>query len=75
MVLKIGINFSTQILVHIFRSCYDDLKSRGVLVYVEPHTMLEEEMGKSITEIREEAQRYKRGAAIAKTKAQTMFKK
>ncbi|MFA6038148.1 MAG: hypothetical protein WC748_08535 [Legionellales bacterium] len=58
-----------------FKACYDDLKSRELLVYVEPHTLLEEEMGKSMDEIRQEAQRLKRGAAIAKTKAQALLKK
>jgi hypothetical protein len=59
----------------IFNSCYEELKSRGLLIYVEPRSLLEEEMGKSMAEIREEAQRYKQGAARLKAKAQTLSKK
>ncbi|MFA6038269.1 MAG: hypothetical protein WC748_09150 [Legionellales bacterium] len=59
----------------IFKSCYDDLKSRGLLVFIEPRTLLEEEMGKSMNDIREESQRYKRAAAIMTVRAEATFKK
>ncbi|MFA6038449.1 MAG: hypothetical protein WC748_10065 [Legionellales bacterium] len=59
----------------IFKDCYDDLKSCGLLVFVEPRTLLEEEMGKSMSDIREEAQRYKRAAAIMTGRAEATFKK
>lgn len=58
-----------------FKACFDDLRSRELLVYVEPHTLLEEEIGKSMDEIRQEAQRLKRGAASAKAKAHALLKK
>lgn len=58
----------------IFKSCYEELKARGLLIYVEPRSLLEEEMGKSMAEIREEAQRYKQGAARLKAKAQFLPK-
>lgn len=59
----------------IFKDCYDDLKFRGLLVFVEPRTLLEEEMGKSMNDIREEAKRYKHAAAVMTARAEATFKK